>query len=150
MTPQKGWPEEAEPQRKRALRLAQQSMMCIDTLQRSIEQQFKDALLYAARLQNHARQIELEMEQAQVEATRWGRYAKEAHALVRDLAQTIACEIAVLKRDINEGDLEKALIELAEQQGRVIKIQVLLINAMQRNRKDSIRQITDKRTSLTN
>ena len=128
MTPQRSWPEEAEQQRKRALRLAQQSMTCIDTLQRSIEQQtIKEALLHVARLQNHARQIELEMEQAQTEAKRWGRHAKETRALVRDLAQTITREAAVLRRNVNEGSFDEALIELTEQQGRVIDIQVLLV-----------------------
>ena len=130
MTPQKVWPEEAEPQRKRALRLAQQCLMCIDALQRGLEQQTpKEALLHVTRLQNHARQIELEMEQARVEAKRWGRHSKEARALVQDIAQTIAREAAVLKRNIIESSLEEALIELAEEQGRVIDIQVLLVGA---------------------
>jgi hypothetical protein len=131
MTPQKVWPEEAEPQRKRSLRLAQQCLTCIDVLQRSLEQQApKEALLHVTRLQNHARQIELEMEQARVEAKRWGRHSKEARALVQDVAQTITQEVAVLKRNINEGLLDEALIELAEQQGRAIEIQVLLVGAL--------------------
>jgi hypothetical protein len=132
MTPQKGWPEEAEPQRKRALRLAQQCLTCIDALQRSLEQQAcNDALLHVTRLQNHARQIELEMEQARVEARRWGRHSKEARAFVQDLAQTITREAAVLKRNITEGSFDEAVIELAEQQGRAIEIQVLLARILQ-------------------
>jgi hypothetical protein len=130
MTPQKNWPEEAEPQRKRALRLAQQCMTCIDALQRNLEQQAcKYALLHVTRLQNHARQIELEMEQARVEAKRWGRHSKETRALVQDLAQTMTRETAVLKRNIIEGSLDEALIELAEEQCRIIEIQVLLVSA---------------------
>jgi hypothetical protein len=129
MTPQKGWPVEAEQQRKRALRLAQQSMMCIDLAQRSIEQQaVKDALLYAARLQNSVRQIELQMEQAQTGAIRWGKHVREVRALVRELAQTISREATVLKRDLIERSFEEALIELAELQGNVIDIQVLLVS----------------------
>jgi hypothetical protein len=118
MTPQKSWPEEAEPQRKRALRLAQQCMMCIDALQRGLEQEApKETLLHVTRLQNLARQIELEMVQARVEAKRWGRHSKEARALVQDVSQTITREAAVLKRNITEGSLDEALIELLEEQG---------------------------------
>jgi hypothetical protein len=128
MTPQKGWPVEAEQQRKRALRLAQQSMTCIDLLQRNIEQKAsREALLQLVHLQNLARQIELEMEEARAEAPRWGRHANDARALVKDLAQTITREAAVLKRNINEDNPEEALIELAEQQGRVIETQILLV-----------------------
>ena len=66
-------------------RLAQQSMTCIDAPQRSLEQQaLNEALLHVTRLQNHARQIELEMEQARVEAKCWGRHSKEVRALVQD------------------------------------------------------------------
>jgi hypothetical protein len=54
-------------------------------LQRSLGQQARnEALLHITRLQSHAWQIELEMELARVEATRWGRHSKEAHALVQD------------------------------------------------------------------
>jgi hypothetical protein len=128
MTPRQGWPEEAKLQLKRALRIAQQSIVCIDALQRHIEQHaVNEALLQLVRLQNLARQIELEMAQARSEALRWGRRAKETRAFVRDLAQTIIRESAVLKRNINEGVFDEALLELAEQQGRVIDILVLLV-----------------------
>jgi hypothetical protein len=87
-----------------------------------------EALLHITTLQNHARHIELEMERARVEAKRWGHRANDMRAKARRLAGAIATECEVVKREVREGDLAAARLELAEQEGRALEIQVLLVS----------------------
>lgn len=83
-------------------------------------------------LQNHARHIELETERARVEVSHWGHRANDMRAKSRRLAREIAIECDVIKREAREGELTSALLDMAEQEGRALEIQVLLVSAYSR------------------
>jgi len=129
MTTRRAWPAEVEQYRKSAVRHARQCVTAIIVARRFIEgNRASESLLHIVSFQNHVRHIQLDMEQARVEARRWGHGANDTRAKVRRIAHEMSIECEVLKREIREGDLASALLDLAEQEGRAIEIQVLLVS----------------------
>ncbi len=129
MTTRRAWPTEVERYRKSALRHAKQCVAAIIAARRLTDGgRAPESLLHIVSLQNHARHIQLDMEQARVEARRWGHGANDTRAKVRRIAHEMSIECEVVKREVRESDLASALLDLAEQEGRAIEIQVLLVS----------------------
>jgi hypothetical protein len=130
MTPRQIWPLEADTHRKHAWQLAQQCIRVVNIAARRIEtKQVTEALIQLAELQNQARQIELAMESARLDAKRWGRTANDLRAKVRRLAHQIVIETDVIKREVKEEVYSEALLDLSQEKGYAIEIQVILVNA---------------------
>lgn len=130
MTPRQIWPPEADAHRKHAWHLAQQCVRVADVAAKRIEaKQAAEALIQLAELQNQARQIELAMESARLDAKRWGRTANDLRAKVRRLAHQIVIETDVIRREVKEEQFSESLLDLAEEKGHAIEIQVVLVNA---------------------
>ncbi|CAG1020887.1 hypothetical protein MTYM_00606 [Methylococcales bacterium] len=131
MTPRQIWPPEADGHRKHAWQLAQQCVRVADAAAKRIEaKQIAEALIQLADLQNQARQIELAMESARVDAKRWGRTANDLRAKARRVAHQIVVETEVIKRKVKEEQFVEALLDLAQEKGHSIEVQVLLVNAL--------------------